>query len=92
MSRKKAARAVHALHGLAPGSVAASPGPAAHRPPLRQPQRVRADLLRAELVNHLEAIPLRGPARAIRQVANRLLSIKGVRHGQLVPATGKRVM
>lgn len=90
MSRKKAARAVHALHGLAPGSVAASPGPAAHRPPLRQPQRVRADLLRAELVNHLEAIPLRAPR--VRQVANRLLSIKGVRHGQLVPATGKRVM
>ena len=40
----------------------------------------------------LEAIPLRGPARAIRHVANRLLSIKGVRYGQLVPATGKRLM
>jgi CopG family nickel-responsive transcriptional regulator len=39
----------------------------------------------------LEAIPLRGPAREIQQVANRLLSIKGVRYGQLVPATGKRL-
>jgi len=40
----------------------------------------------------LEAIPLRGPAREIQNVANRLLAIKGVRYGQLVPATGKRLM
>jgi CopG family nickel-responsive transcriptional regulator len=39
----------------------------------------------------LEAIPLRGPAREIQHVANRLLAIKGVRYGQLVPATGKRL-
>ena len=35
----------------------------------------------------LEVIPLRGPARDIQQVANQLLSVKGVRYGQLVPAT-----
>jgi CopG family nickel-responsive transcriptional regulator len=35
----------------------------------------------------LEVIPLRGPARHVRQVANQLLSTKGVRYGQLVPAT-----
>ena len=35
----------------------------------------------------LEAIPLRGSARHIREVANRLVSVKGVRYGQLVPAT-----
>ena len=39
----------------------------------------------------LEAIPLRGPAREIQQVANRLLSVKGVRYGQLVPATARRL-
>ena len=35
----------------------------------------------------LEVIPLRGPAKHVRQVANQLLSTKGVRYGQLVPAT-----
>jgi CopG family nickel-responsive transcriptional regulator len=40
----------------------------------------------------LEAIPMRGPAREIQQMAGRLLSIKGVRYGQLVPATAKRLM
>jgi CopG family nickel-responsive transcriptional regulator len=35
----------------------------------------------------LEVIPLRGPAKHVRQVANQLLSVKGVRYGQLVPAT-----
>ncbi|HTO10140.1 MAG TPA: nickel-responsive transcriptional regulator NikR [Candidatus Binatia bacterium] len=35
----------------------------------------------------LEVIPVRGTARAIQDIANRLLSIKGVRYGQLVPAT-----
>ena len=39
----------------------------------------------------LEVIPVRGAARRIRQIANRLLSIKGVRYGQLVPATGRRL-
>jgi CopG family nickel-responsive transcriptional regulator len=39
----------------------------------------------------LEVIPLRGAAKRIRQIANRLLSIKGVRYGQLVPATGRRL-
>jgi len=40
----------------------------------------------------LEVIPLRGSARYIRGVANRLVSIKGVRYGQLVPATtGKQL-
>jgi CopG family nickel-responsive transcriptional regulator len=39
----------------------------------------------------LEVIPMRGPAKDIRGIANRLLSIKGVRYGQLVPATGKRL-
>jgi len=40
----------------------------------------------------LEAIPLRGPAREIQQVANRLLSVTGVRYGQLVPATARRLI
>jgi len=35
----------------------------------------------------LEVIPLRGSARGIERVANGLLSVKGVRYGQLVPAT-----
>ncbi len=40
----------------------------------------------------LEVIPLRGSAKRIREIANRLLSVKGVRYGQLVPATtGKRL-
>jgi CopG family transcriptional regulator, nickel-responsive regulator len=40
----------------------------------------------------LEVIALRGTARGIRTLANQLLAIKGVRYGQLVPATrGKRL-
>jgi CopG family transcriptional regulator, nickel-responsive regulator len=40
----------------------------------------------------LEVIPVRGSPRHIQAIANRLLSIKGVRYGQLVPATtGKRL-
>jgi CopG family transcriptional regulator, nickel-responsive regulator len=35
----------------------------------------------------LEVIPLRGSARHVRRVADQLLSVKGVRYGQLVPAT-----
>ena len=35
----------------------------------------------------LEVVPLRGGVRAIQRVANQLLSMKGVRYGQLVPAT-----
>ncbi len=35
----------------------------------------------------LEVIPLRGAAHAIERLANDLLSVKGVRYGQLVPAT-----
>src|SRR2546428_12451343 len=40
----------------------------------------------------LEVIALRGSARRIRSIANQLLAVKGVRYGQLVPATrGKRL-
>jgi CopG family nickel-responsive transcriptional regulator len=39
----------------------------------------------------LEVIPLRGAVKEIRRIADRLLSIKGVRYGQLVPATGQRL-
>jgi CopG family transcriptional regulator, nickel-responsive regulator len=35
----------------------------------------------------LEVITLRGTAREIRDIANHLLAVKGVRYGQLVPAT-----
>jgi CopG family nickel-responsive transcriptional regulator len=35
----------------------------------------------------LEVIPLRGSAKHVRRVADQLLSVKGVRYGQLVPAT-----
>lgn len=35
----------------------------------------------------LEVIPLRGGTQPIQRVANQLLSMKGVRYGQLVPAT-----
>jgi len=35
----------------------------------------------------LEVIPLRGAVPAIERLANDLLSVKGVRYGQLVPAT-----
>ena len=35
----------------------------------------------------LEVIALRGTSRQIRDVAKRLLAVKGVRYGQLVPAT-----
>ena len=55
------------------------------------------DMIAAALHVHLDAhtclevIPLRGAAREIRAVANRLLATKGVRYGQLVPATGQRL-
>jgi CopG family transcriptional regulator, nickel-responsive regulator len=40
----------------------------------------------------LEVIALRGTARQIREVANQLVAVKGVRYGHLVPATsGKRL-
>ncbi len=40
----------------------------------------------------LEIIALRGTARQIRDLSNQLLAVKGVRYGQLVPATtGKRL-
>jgi CopG family transcriptional regulator, nickel-responsive regulator len=39
----------------------------------------------------LEVIPLRGMVRDIRRIGNQLLAIKGVRYGQLVPATGQRL-
>ncbi len=40
----------------------------------------------------LEVIALRGTPRQIRDLANQLLAVKGVRYGQLVPATtGKRL-
>jgi CopG family nickel-responsive transcriptional regulator len=39
----------------------------------------------------LEVIPLRGVVKDIRRIANQLLAIKGVRYGQLVPATGQRL-
>jgi CopG family nickel-responsive transcriptional regulator len=40
----------------------------------------------------LEVIVLRGRPQQIRDLANQLLSVKGVRYGQLVPATtGKRL-
>jgi CopG family transcriptional regulator, nickel-responsive regulator len=35
----------------------------------------------------LEVIPLRGPVKRVQQVASSLISVKGVRYGQLVPAT-----
>ena len=35
----------------------------------------------------LEVIPLRGAVQAIERLANDLISVKGVRYGQLVPAT-----
>ena len=45
--------------------------------------------LHVHLSDHtcLEVIPLQGAARNIQRVANQLLSVKGVRYGQLVPAT-----
>ncbi|HKX06067.1 MAG TPA: nickel-responsive transcriptional regulator NikR [Methylomirabilota bacterium] len=55
------------------------------------------DMISATLHIHLdkhtclEAIPLRGPVSQIQKVANQLLAIKGVRYGQLVPATGQRL-
>ena len=39
----------------------------------------------------LEVIPLRGAVKDIRRIAHQLLAIKGVRYGQLVPATGQRL-
>ncbi len=35
----------------------------------------------------LEMIALRGSAKRIQKIANQLLAVKGVRYGQLVPAT-----
>jgi CopG family transcriptional regulator, nickel-responsive regulator len=41
----------------------------------------------------LEVITLRGPAKHVRGIADRLIATKGVRYGQLVPATtGKRLV
>lgn len=56
-------------------------------------QRITASL-HVHLDQHtcLEVIALRGTPRQIRQVTKRLLALKGVRYGQLVPATtGKRL-
>jgi CopG family nickel-responsive transcriptional regulator len=40
----------------------------------------------------LEVVALRGSARRIRTIANELMAVKGVRYGQLVPATtGRRL-
>lgn len=40
----------------------------------------------------LEVIALRGSARRVRAIANQLMAVRGVRYGQLVPATtGKRL-
>ncbi len=40
----------------------------------------------------LEVVALRGSAKRSRAIADRLLAVKGVRYGQLVPATsGKRL-
>jgi CopG family nickel-responsive transcriptional regulator len=50
--------------------------------------------LHVHLSDHtcLEVIPLRGAARDIQHVANDLISVRGVRYGQLVPATvGKQL-
>jgi CopG family transcriptional regulator, nickel-responsive regulator len=51
--------------------------------------------LHMHLTEHtcLEVIPLRGKSRNVQRVANQLMAIKGVRYGQLVPATtGKHLM
>jgi CopG family transcriptional regulator, nickel-responsive regulator len=40
----------------------------------------------------LEVIALRGSARRIRALADRLMSVKGVRYGRLVPATTAKGM
>lgn len=40
----------------------------------------------------LEVIALRGTPRRIRRLANELIAVKGVRYGQLVPATRGRRM
>jgi CopG family transcriptional regulator, nickel-responsive regulator len=41
----------------------------------------------------LEVIPLRGSVKRVQQVASSLISVKGVRYGQLVPATtGKQLV
>jgi CopG family nickel-responsive transcriptional regulator len=41
----------------------------------------------------LEVIPLRGAVKRVQQVASSLISVKGVRYGQLVPATtGKQLV
>jgi CopG family nickel-responsive transcriptional regulator len=50
--------------------------------------------LHVHLSDHtcLEVIPLQGSAREIQHVANSLIAVKGVRYGQLVPATmGRRL-
>ena len=56
--------------------------------------RVVTAALHIHLDEHscLEVIALRGPARRIRTLANEVLALKGVRYGQLVPATtGRRL-
>ena len=52
-------------------------------------RNVITSALHVHLSDHtcLEVIPLRGSARAIRHVADSLIAVKGVRYGQLVPAT-----
>jgi CopG family transcriptional regulator, nickel-responsive regulator len=41
----------------------------------------------------LEVIPLRGSVKRVQQVTSSLISVKGVRYGQLVPATtGKHLV
>lgn len=56
--------------------------------------RIVVSALHIHLDEHacLEVIALRGPARSIQTLARELIAMKGVRYGQLVPATtGRRL-
>lgn len=56
------------------------------------PQVIASTHIHLDVVNCLEFIAVKGEAKAIERLANRLISLKGVKHGDLVAtSTGKKL-
>ena len=57
------------------------------------PQVIASTHIHLDTVNCLEFIAVKGEAKAIERLADRLISLKGVKHGDLVAtSTGKKLV
>ena len=57
------------------------------------PQVIASTHIHLDAVNCLEFIAVKGEAKAIERLADRLISLKGVKHGDLVAtSTGKKLV